>query len=209
MTSNRQWHVLLIGGPSGVGKSSLALELGQRYATNVTQLDDLQAALESVTTPAQLPLLHYWRTNWSDFSAFTDEEHVSHFLDVSRQVFTPLITAVIADRLDGGMPAIIEGGFVLPELAAQPDYKGQSNEGRVHALFVDETEEAQIAANVVAREGRGGPFDAALPARTSWLKGIWLREECRRLNLPYVAARPWDSLADRAVTALAPSEGEE
>ena len=202
MPPSRHWHVLLIGGASGVGKSTLAVELGQRYAVAVTQLDDIQVALEVATTPSQLPLLHYWRTNWPDFAAFTDEEHVQHFLDVSRQIFSPVIAALIADRLDGGMPAIIEGGFILPEVANRTEYRGHSSDGRVQTLFIDEGDEAQITANVIDRESGGGPYDATLPARTSWLKNQWLQRECRRLKLPSIAARPWASAVDRAVTAL-------
>ena len=111
---DREWHVLLIGGASGVGKTTVAAGLGQRFGVNLTQLDDIQTALETLTTPKQQPLLHFWRTHWSEFSAFTDEQHVAHFLDVSRQVYQPVLDAVVGDRLDGEMPTIIEGDFILP-----------------------------------------------------------------------------------------------
>ena len=200
--SDREWHVLLIGGASGVGKTTVAASLGQRFGVNVTQLDDIQTALETLTTPEQQPLLHFWRTHWSEFSAFTDAQHVAHFLDVSRQVFQPVLEAVVGDRLDGGMPAVIEGGFILPELADQAEFAGRANGGRVRALFVQEHDEAQIAANVVSREAGGAPFDASLPARTSRLKAQWLEGECRRRGTPTVAARPWSSATDRAVAAI-------
>jgi 2-phosphoglycerate kinase len=187
-----------LGGGSGVGKTTLAHKLGLRFGVNVTQLDDIQAALEAVTTPDQLPLLHFWRTNWAEFSAYTDHEHVQHFLDVSRTVFEPIIDAVIADRLDGGMPTILEGGFILPCDAAKWSREDR-NAGRVRALFVDEADEQQIAANFVDRQGG----DATLPARTSWLKARWLRAECSRLELPTVAARPWATATDRALARLA------
>ena len=197
-TPDRRWHVLLIGGGSGVGKTTLAHELGQRFAVNVTQLDDIQAALEAVTSPDQQPLLHFWRTHWSEFSAYTDDQHVQHFLDVSQTVFEPIIDAVIADRLDGGMPTILEGGFILPQHAAK-HAAGDRQAGDVRALFVDEADEQQIAANFVDRQGG----DATLPARTSWLKARWLRAECIRLGIATVAARPWATAADRAVDLLA------
>jgi 2-phosphoglycerate kinase len=187
-----------LGGGSGVGKTTLAHKLGLRFGVNVTQLDDIQAALEAVTTPNQLPLLHFWRTNWAEFSAYTDHEHVQHFLDVSRTVFEPIIGAVIADRLDGGMPTILEGGFILPEHATKAEFGGSRRAGRVQALFVDEAEEQQIAANFVDRQGG----DATLPARTSWLKARWLRAECSRLEVPTVAARPWATATDRALACL-------
>lgn len=195
---HRAWHVLLVGGASGVGKTTLAHALGRRYGVNVTQLDDIQAALEAVTTPKQQPVLHFWRTNWPQFAAYTDQEHVEHFLHVSRTVFGAAIAGVIADRLDGGLPAIIEGGFILPELAARTEFGGQPNGGRVRAIFIHEQDESQIAANYIDRQGG----DPTLPARTSWLKSRWLSGECERLGLPTVAARPWATAADRAIAAL-------
>ena len=144
----RTWHVLLVGGASGVGKTTLASALGRYYGVDVTQLDDIQTALETMTTPEQQPLIHFWQTNWAEFNAFTDDDHVNHFLDVSRQVYSRVLAAVVADRLDGGTPVIIEGDFILPELATRADFDGQPNDGRVRALFVEEGDEAQIAANV-------------------------------------------------------------
>jgi 2-phosphoglycerate kinase len=192
------WHVLLLGGASGVGKTTLAYLLGERYGVNVAQLDDIATALETITTPDQQPLIHFWRTNWTRFSQYTDEQHVDHFLDVCRQVYSPVLEAVIASHLDGGMPTLIEGDFILPELAARSAYGGQPNDGRVRALFLLEHEEAQIASNVVDRQGG----DATLPARTSWLKNRWLQQECDRLGLPTVAARPWATVTDRAHAAV-------
>ena len=187
-----------MGGGSGVGTTTLAHQLGQRLGVNVTQLDDIQAALEAVTSPDQQPLLHFWRTHWSEFSAYTDDQHVQHFLDVSQTVFEPIIDAVIADRLDGGMPTILEGGFILPQQAAR--WAGEAHHaGGVRALFVDEADERQIAANFVDRQGG----DATLPGRTSWLKARWLRAECASLGIPTVAARPWATAADRALASLA------
>jgi 2-phosphoglycerate kinase len=194
----RGWHVLLLGGASGVGKTTLAYTLGQRYGVNVAELDDIQTALETVTTPEQQPLIHFWRTNWPQFSAFTDQQHVDHFLDVSRQVYSSALAAVVANRLDGGRPSIIEGDFILPELAAQAEFNGQPNDGRVRAVFLDEREEAEIEANIISRQGG----DASLPARTSWLKAHWLRAECDRLGIPTLEARPWSTAADRAIAAL-------
>jgi 2-phosphoglycerate kinase len=194
----RSWDVLLIGGASGIGKTTLAHQLGRRFGVNVTQLDDIQAALEAATTPDQQPLLHFWRTHWDEFSAYSDDQHVQHFLDVSRTVFEPIIEAVIAHRLEGELPAIIEGDFILPDLAVKAEFGGVGRARRVRALFLDEASEEAIGANFLDRQGG----DATLPAHTSWLKSRWLHTECVRLGVPTVAARPWGTTADRAVAIL-------
>ncbi len=95
------------------------------------------------------------------------------------------------------MSAVVEGGFILPEIAGSHEFDGQANGGRVRAPFVYEQEEARIADNFAVREGGDQP----LRAHTSWLKVRWLREECARLGVPQVAARPWDSLVQRAADA--------
>jgi 2-phosphoglycerate kinase len=195
----RDWQVLLIGGPSGVGKTTLAHALGRRLGVNVTQLDDVQVALEAVVSPEQQPLLHFWRTNWPEFAAYNDAEHVQHFLAVSRTVFEPAIEAIISDRLDdAAMPAIIEGDFILPELMTRTAFGDRRAAGRVRGLIVDESDEGAIAANFTARHGG----DVALPAHANWLKSQWLRAESARLGVPVAASRPWTTSLDRAIDAI-------
>jgi len=196
--SDPAWQVLLVGGASGVGKTRLSYSLAQHYGVNVIEIDDVQTALEVLTTPDQQPLLHFWRTHWNEFTAFTDDEHVRHFLDVSRGIFQPVVEEIVASRLERGMRAIIEGDFILPEVVDRPDFSGQRNGGRVKALFVYESEEARIAANMAHREGG----DQSFVAHTSWLKVQWLRAECDRLGVPDVDARPRSSLVERSIAAI-------
>ena len=108
------------------------------------------------------------------------------------------LEAVIANRLDSGLPAILEGDFLLPEFATQTQFGDQPNEGRVRALFVTEADEAQIAANYRAREGNEQP----IRAHAEWVKNRWLTTECARLGVPSLCARPWDTVLPRAIAAL-------
>lgn len=190
------WDVLLLGGASGVGKTTLAYQLADHYGVGVVEIDDLEAALLTLLTPEQAPLLHLWRTNWDDFRAFTDEQHVGHFIEVSRSVYQPALRSVIANRLGEGRRVIIEGDYVLPELATPGDLS-ETSDGRVRAVFLLENE-AQIASNFQTREGG----DQSFRAHTSWLKNEWIREQCTRLGIPAVAARPWESLAARVISVL-------
>lgn len=107
--------------------------------------------------------------------------------------------AVIADHLETRTPVVYEGDFLLPEMATMATYGGEPNDGRVRALFVSEPDEAQIAANYIAREGDAQPERA----RASWLFDAVLRSECDRHCMPVVDARPWDSVVERALVALA------
>lgn len=195
----RGWDVLLIGGASGVGKTRLAFALSDHFAVSVLQVDDLQVAFESLTTAEQQPELHFWRTNWAEFSAFSDAEFVEHFRSVARGVFHPAVEAVIAEHLESGYPLIIEGDFLLPSLAVASSFLDQPSNGRVAAIFIHEDDEQQIAANYGEREGQPQEFRA----HASWLNAQWLRGECGRLTVPSLPSRPWDTLATRTIAAIA------
>ena len=56
----RPWQVLLIGGASGAGKTSVSYRLANHFNVGITEVDDFQVILERMTTPAQQPELH-WR----------------------------------------------------------------------------------------------------------------------------------------------------
>jgi 2-phosphoglycerate kinase len=83
------WVVLLVGGASGVGKSSVAAPLARRLGVNLVEVDDFQLVLEATLAPQQLPLLHFWHTHREEFEAWSDEQRVQHFVHVCEEVFRP------------------------------------------------------------------------------------------------------------------------
>ena len=58
----RSWSVLLLGGPSGVGKTSVSYALARRFGVGLSEIDDLYIVAKQMTTPAQQPVLHRWDT---------------------------------------------------------------------------------------------------------------------------------------------------
>lgn len=194
----REWQVLLLGGASGVGKSSLSYNLARHYNVNLTEVDDIQVALTKLLTPQQQPLLHFWRTHWEEFSSWSDQEHLDFFTRLSREVFQPALEAIIANHLETNRPVILEGDFILPELATFKTFAEQANNNRVKALFIYEEDEKQIAANYLARDNEEQTFRAHL----SWINNQWLRNECERLGIPVLSARPWDTVLERAIKIL-------
>ena len=151
LKTQRTWDVLLLGGASGVGKSSLSYQLAKYFDVALTEVDDIQVALTKLLTPEQQPLLHFWRTNWEEFSNWSDQQHLNFFIKLSREVFQPALEAVIANHLETNRPVILEGDFILPELATFKIFEEQINDARVKALFIYEESETQIAANYLAR----------------------------------------------------------
>lgn len=62
--SGPELSLVLIGGPSGVGKSRLAQAVALETASAVAQIDDLQVAIETLVPPDRLPDYHHLATTY-------------------------------------------------------------------------------------------------------------------------------------------------
>ena len=191
------WQVLLLGGASGVGKTSVSYRLARHFAVSLVEVDDFQAVLERMTTPQEQPELHFFRTRRDEWRQLDEEGRLAHALRYGA-VMAEALEVVIANHLEGGTPLVLEGDFVLPSLAVREAYGDERAGGRVRAIFLYEEDEGQIARNYLAREGR----DQAGRARASWRYSEWLRGEAERLGLPAIPARPWETVLERCVEAL-------
>ncbi|MFI6638830.1 hypothetical protein [Streptomyces sp. NPDC050504] len=185
------WRVLVVGGASGTGKTTVSRALARRYAVPVVEVDDIVEALLAVTRPEHLPDVHHWRTH-PEAAAGEPESVVERQIAIARAL-APAVAAVVANHLDTDTPVILEGDYVLPELAAAVD-------GRVKGVFVHERDEARVAANYLAREPEAGPQHHR--ARVSVLYGQWLAERAGAHGVPVVAPRPWRDLPDRVCRAI-------
>jgi 2-phosphoglycerate kinase len=197
MCEERAWQVLLFGGASGVGKTQVSYRLAQYYGVGITEIDDFQVVLESMTTPEQQPVLHYWRTHPQEVGRMDEEQRLRYMRDYSA-VMCRALELVIANHLESRAPIVLEGDFLLPALALQPAYNGIAANGEVRAVFLYEDDEAQIGRNYRTREGEKQPERA----RASWRHSAWLRREAERLGVPTVAARPWETVLERVVGAI-------
>ena len=195
----RPWQVLLLGGPSGTGKTAVSYRLAQHFGIGITEVDDFQVLLETMTTPEQQPVLHFWRTHPAP-DQLSAEAIMEQGLRV-REVMAPGLEAVIANHLESQTPVVLEGDFIHPALAAQTTFAGLPTARQVRAVFLVEADERQLLENFARREPDDGP--QVKRARVSWLYGQWLTHEAERYGLPVVAARPWDTLIDRILAVLA------
>jgi 2-phosphoglycerate kinase len=194
----RRWQILLIGGASGTGKTAVSYRLARYFGVGITEVDDFQVLLERMTTPEQQPVLHFWRTHPAP-DRLSATEILEQGLAVGRAM-VPGLEAVIANHLETQTPVVLEGDFIHPALAAQTSFAGEANDGRVRAIFLDETDERQLLANFARREPDSGP--PTTRARVSWLYGQWLKREAERHGLPVIPARPWETVFDRIIAAL-------
>jgi len=194
----RAWDVLLIGGPSGVGKTSVSYPLARRSGVGITEVDDLHIALECLTTPEQQPVLHYWRTH-ADAIDLPAEKILELHIAVCR-VLSPAVDAVIANHLESHTPIVLEGDYLLPEVIADPAHAAWSRSGRVKAVFLYEPDEGRILRNLLLREPDAG--EQTKRAHVSWLFGHWLKEACAGTGVAVLPVRPWNSLIERIGEAV-------
>lgn len=204
------WQVLLIGGSSGTGKSTVAQALAKTLGISHLLVDDLRIAIHAVTTPDQLPALHYFLTV-DDITALTDEAFVEGLNGVG-QALIPALREVISHHV--AVPAvgrlILEGDGILPEFVnnlALADVNGRALmdvETKVRAVFLYEAEEAQLLDNFMARS-RGSNRSPSTEQRryvhAIWQFGRRMKAEAERYDLPVISARPFDTLAQRILAA--------
>ena len=200
MDMRRTWQVLVFGGASGVGKTSVSYRLAHAFRVGLTEVDDFQIVLERMTTPEQQPALHHFRLHSAEVLRMDDEQMLAHTLSVA-EVLSGAMELVIGNHLASSAPVVLEGDFLLPSLAVRPAYDGIPADGQVRAVFLYEEDEQQILRNYRAREGTDQPHRA----RVSWYHSEWLRREAERLGLPAVPARPWDTVLERVIAALQPA----
>lgn len=200
------WRVLLLGGVSGTGKSTVARELGLRLGRSWLQVDLFRLAFQH--SRATLPhgnddLYLFWDTPdaWQ-----LSPERLRDGLIGTGATMTPAVEIAAASQAEHGDPAIFEGDGILPALADTPMLRERVASGQIALAFLVEPEEAILLSNMRAR-GRGmatrTEADQRTEARAKWLFGQWLVTEAGRYGLPVLEPRPWKTLADRLLAATA------
>ena len=200
--NKRDWDVLLIGGPSGVGKTSVSYRLARHFGAGITEVDDLYIVLETLTTPEHMPLVHYWQTK-PDSVQLSAEDILAHQIAIG-QLMSSAIKAVIANHIETQTPVVLDGDFILPALMAEETAGGDEPEfyqrDRIRAVFLYEPDESQIVRNYQLREPDEGEQTGR--AHVSWLYGEWLQQECAKYGVLSLPATPWDSVFERIVTEI-------
>ncbi|MBX3052388.1 MAG: hypothetical protein KF753_12970 [Caldilineaceae bacterium] len=204
------WQVLLIGGGSATGKSTVAQSLVKKIGISHLLVDDLRIAVQAVTTPAQMPALHYFLTV-EDATALSAEAFTDGLIGVG-QALIPALREVISHHV--AVPAvgrvIVEGDGILPEFVnnlALADVNGRALmdvETKVRAVFIYEEEEEQLLGNFTARS-RGSEHAPSTEQRryvhSIWQFGQRVKADAERFGQPVVCARPFDTLAQRILAA--------
>ena len=114
-----RFRVLLIGGNSGAGKTSLARRLGAELGVSVLNADDLRVAAKAVTSLETRPELHYSPRDASVWGRPV-EELVEACIRAGRVMGPPPAQVALnhMTQTDAG-PVIIEGDCAVPSLEGE------------------------------------------------------------------------------------------
>ncbi|MEJ2665977.1 MAG: AAA family ATPase [Deinococcales bacterium] len=116
-------RVILIGGPSGAGKTTLGAALATRLGITSLTVDDLVVAARAVTTPTSHPGL--WAMNrvpWPEY--FTDSSVEDLKADATRrhEATWPMVKVVIEKYASApGAAVVIDGWHIRPSYVAELD----------------------------------------------------------------------------------------
>lgn len=203
MRNGPGWQVLLIGGHSASGKTTVAAQIGRSLGIPWMMVDDLRLAFQRarVRLPEGTDALHFDET--PHFWRRPPEELRDALIAVG-EVMSPALEVVVENHVDQDAPIVIEGDGILPSLLSRPPLLERS--GTIRAAFLVEPDESVILDNTLAR-GKGfvaGRTEAELrvDAHARWLFGQWLAREAVRYGLPVVEPRPWETLAERLVAVI-------
>jgi 2-phosphoglycerate kinase len=201
------WRVLLLGGSSGTGKSTLAPQIARHFGISWLEADDIRLAMQRVTTPATHPGLHFFLTEnlevRPDFRQLSPEAFRDGLIGVG-EVVSHALELVVTNHVAQARPVVLEGDGILPAMAARRVFAGLDVGDAVRALFLIESDPEALLVSIRERTRAGALPDAALrhDARASWRYGLWLREEALRRGLPVLEVRPYETLLARTLLAL-------
>jgi 2-phosphoglycerate kinase len=133
--------VILIGGTTGTGKSTVATEIAYKLGiTRLTSTDSIRQTLRAFFSHEFMPTIHYSSFEAGAAVPEADDPLVAGFLEQSRNVLVG-VNASIERALQEGWSIIFEGVHLVPGLLPT------EVEGAVVCPFVlsidDETEHAQ------------------------------------------------------------------
>jgi 2-phosphoglycerate kinase len=194
--------IVMIGGPSATGKSTLAEALSPRFSLQHIDLDLFYIALREVVPPENAPVTLYPQDE--EFWANPVDELVRAYLEL-QEFIAAALEGVLASLVARRRPAVIEGTFLLPALAAKRTFKDVDS-GDVRAVFLFEPDATEMDRR---RRARQDPWSRVFSepvmrniAAMRHAHGLELKRQAEALGLPVLECLPFETLEERAVTAL-------
>ncbi|HET7429598.1 MAG TPA: hypothetical protein VFJ66_09085 [Gaiellales bacterium] len=150
--------ILLMGGATGTGKSSLATELAYRLGiSRITSTDVVRQVMRAFFAPALMPALHYssFEAGQATRMPMPDPDSTDRalygFMQQAEQVSVGA-GAVIDRAVQEGLSTVLEGVHLVPGLVEVPEHTSATV---VQVLLAIEDEEAHQS-HFVARDSTSG-----------------------------------------------------
>jgi 2-phosphoglycerate kinase len=148
--------VMLIGGATGTGKSTVATEIAYRLRiTRLTSTDSIRQTMRAFFSHEFMPSIHYSSFEAGAAVADADDPLVAGFLEQSRNVVVG-VRASIDRALQEGWSIILEGVHVVPGLL--PSFLP----GALLCPFILSIEDETAHAQHFFSRGGGRPFSSYL-----------------------------------------------
>ena len=203
-SNDRTWHVLLIGGNSASGKTTLARQLGLLHGISWMMVDDLRLAFQRARAhlPEGADALYFDKQ--PNYWTRPPREQCDALIGVGEALSAPL-EVVIENHVDQATPIVIEGDGILPSLLSRPPVVERAPSTR--AVFLVEQDESAILANIVERGRHVAGWaerDLRNDARSKWLFGQWLVGQAASHDFQVIEPRPWETLQERVLGIVQP-----
>lgn len=195
----RKWTVLLIGGASGTGKSTLAARISRSTRVPWIHADDFRMAIERAAIGRDARRMRFFHDD-ANWLRHTPVELTRVHRGISA-VACKGLAIVVSHHLAMDEPLIIEGDDILPSFARLMVDEGG---GRVRAVTLFEPDESQVQRNMLARDRGLSRRPAAIREQMIALAiadGRRIEREARRYGVPLVPAPPFSTLARRVLGA--------
>jgi 2-phosphoglycerate kinase len=197
--------VLVLFGASGTGKSTMARQIAADQGITWMQVDDLRLALQysRATLPELTDELYFFETTprfWTCSPATLRDA----FVGVA-EAMAPAVRVVIDSHVVTGVPMVIEGDGIHPDLLEDPAIAPHIESGAVRFCCVASQTHRELIENMVDR-GRGDHLTDRIRvsqhAAANYAFNEWLVRKSIELGIPVVRSRPFDSLEDRILAAI-------
>jgi len=199
MTQTKDVTVVMIGGPSATGKSTLAESLARRFGMAWIDLDVLYVAFREVV-PREIapPGLH---AEEEGFWARPVGELVGHFVNL-QEYMSPALERVVSTQVAKGKSLVIEGAWVLPGFAARREFNGFKADVRSIFLFEPDPLETERRRRERTYHRMFAEDVRRNITAMRYEHGLAMKRRAEAVGLPVLEARPFETLEARALAAL-------
>lgn len=198
-------RLLLIGGSSGAGKTTVARRLATSLGAGWLQVDTIWIALRAAAQPGT-----------PEHAAFDIDRRIKSGEEPADMLVAAHLLAcelvcrtlpdVLAFELRTHRTVVADGAWLTPPFMAS----FRPEQVDVSAVVIHEPEQAEVLRAMRTRS----PFPSTMPwqrrgAEVSWRLGDRLASQARELGVPVVPARPRSELLERASAVLGVGGGQQ